>query len=136
MHREGKRAETLISGEESLDGVCPKETANALSVTLFVVWLCVALFRKGWLYAVCTVDLEAFVAWVCSHTVIVVGTWGRGITLLWLAGCSERTGHVFGADGKRYGWALSDYRVGCFCQDGLKLLRACGVQSLSACDGH
>ena len=57
-----------------------------------------------------TVDLEAFVAWLCSHEhdcVGYLGTWYHSPLARWLF---ERTGHVFGADGKRYGCALSDYR--------------------------
>ena len=42
-----------------------------------------------------TVDLEVFVAWLVVMSMIVLGTWGRGIILLWLAGCLS-DGSCFG----------------------------------------
>ena len=57
------------------------------------------------------VELEAFVSWVCLHTgeevVGYVGTWLDSPLARYL---SEVTGHLVGTDGKRYGWALSDYQ--------------------------
>ena len=57
------------------------------------------------------VELEAFVSWVCLHAcdeeVGYVGTWFDSPLARYL---SEVTGHVCGSDGRRYGWALSDYQ--------------------------
>ena len=57
------------------------------------------------------VELEAFVSWVCLHTpdevMGYVGTWLDSPLARYL---SEVTGHLVGTEGRRYGWALSDYQ--------------------------
>lgn len=56
------------------------------------------------------IDIDRFVSWLClrEHEVVgCLGTWYDSPLARYL---SERTGHVFGVDGKRYGRPSSDYR--------------------------
>jgi len=57
------------------------------------------------------VELEAFVSWLCLHdgneVVGYVGTWFDSPLARYL---SEVTGHLYGVDGFRYGYALHDER--------------------------
>jgi len=56
------------------------------------------------------IELDAFVSWLCLHErecVGCLGTWYDSPLARYL---SEVTGHVFGADGRFYGRASSDYR--------------------------
>jgi hypothetical protein len=55
------------------------------------------------------ISLDAFVSWLCVHEHEVIGLSGKcfdGPLARWL---SEKTGHIFGVDGKWYGCASSEY---------------------------
>ena len=57
------------------------------------------------------VELDSFVSWLCLHegdeVVGSVGTWFDSPLARYL---SEMTGHLYGVDGFRYGYALHDER--------------------------
>ncbi len=55
------------------------------------------------------INIDEFVSWLClrEHKVVgCLGTWYDSPLARYL---SERTGHVFGVDGNRYGRPSSDY---------------------------
>jgi hypothetical protein len=55
------------------------------------------------------IELEAFLSWLCLHESEEVGCLGRWYDSPLARYLSEVTGHVFGADGRRYGCASSEY---------------------------